>query len=239
MKTVRLIIVFLLFWAQAVFALSPDEVAEKLTTLKIPVTEVRDSGVDGLYEVVVTGGQSLFMTTDGNHLLTGDLFQVTNSGFVNQSEVRRNTWRKELMDGLEESDMLVFAPPTKNLKATVTVFTDIDCGFCRKLHQDIPELNKMGISVRYLAYPRAGLDSHSYDKYVSAFCADDPAKAMTLAKNGGEPKPRVCANPVAAQYELGGEMGVTGTPALIYDDGTMVMGYRGVEALGKDLGVMN
>lgn len=239
MKIVRLIVVFLVFCSQAAFALTPDEVAEKLTTLKIPVTEVRDSGVDGLYEVLVTGGQSLFVTTDGSHLLTGDLFQVTNSGFVNQTEVRRNAWRKDLMDGLKESEMVVFAPPAKDLKATVTVFTDIDCGYCRKLHQDIPQLNKMGIAVRYLAYPRAGLDSHSYEKYVSAWCADDPAKALTLAKNGGEPEPRVCANPVAAQYKLGGEVGVSGTPALVYSDGTIVMGYRGAEALGQDLGVLN
>jgi len=101
----------------------------------------------------------------------------------------------------------------------------------------VPELNRLGIAVRYLAYPRAGIDSNSYDKIVSAWCADDPQKAITLAKLGQEIDHATCDNPVAAQYELGNEIGVTGTPALVYEDGTMVPGYVPAEKLAAQLGI--
>ncbi|MCB1692543.1 MAG: thioredoxin fold domain-containing protein [Pseudomonadales bacterium] len=239
MKTLNILLSFALFWASSALALTPEEIQKKLEALKIPVEEVRGSQVPGMYEVVVNGSQSLFITEDGTHLLTGDLFSIGDQGFVNETEARRSAWRKKIMDEQDPAKMVVFAPPKDKVKATISVFTDIDCGFCRKLHQDIHKLNDMGIAVRYLAYPRAGLKSHSYEKFVSAWCADDPREALTEAKAGKEPKPRTCPNPVASQYELGEEVGVTGTPAIVFEDGTLEMGYRGAEFLAHEVGVLN
>ena len=134
--------------------------------------------------------------------------------------------------------MLVFSPPADRVKATVTVFTDIDCGYCRKLHQEVPELNRLGIAVRYLAYPRAGLGSDSYDKAVSAWCADNPRLALTEAKLGNEIETRTCANPVAGHMNLGAQFGVNGTPAVFYEDGTLQNGYMPALDMAERLGLI-
>ena len=119
---------------------------------------------------------------------------------------------------------MVFAPE-KEVKHTISVFTDIDCGYCRKLHQEMAEYNKHGIKVRYLAYPRAGVGSEAYEKAVSVWCADDRQKAMTAAKTGGELKQKTCDNPVEAQFMLGQQLGISGTPALMLEDGQIFPGY--------------
>ena len=122
-------------------------------------------------------------------------------------------------------------------KTAITVFTDIDCGYCRKLHQEVPELNRLGIEVRYLAYPRAGLESESYDKIVSAWCADDQRLALTRAKTGKKIESRDCKNPVAQHFALGGAVGVTGTPSIIFEDGRLLPGYLPAERLAQQLGI--
>ena len=118
------------------------------------------------------------------------------------------------------------------------MFTDIDCGYCRKLHREIPQLNEMGIEVSYLAYPRAGIGSQSYSKYVSAWCAEDKLGALTLAKNGQEIPAKNCDNPIAAQYELGQQMGISGTPAIVLEDGRLIPGYLNAQKLANALGVL-
>ena len=116
---------------------------------------------------------------------------------------------------------MVIFPAVGETKGVVSVFTDVDCGYCRKLHQEVPKLNQMGIEVRYLAYPRAGVGSRSYQKIVSAWCAADPNKAMTQLKSGMEIPDVSCENPVAAQFDLGQQVGVTGTPAIVLEDGRL------------------
>ncbi|MDZ7683836.1 MAG: disulfide isomerase DsbC N-terminal domain-containing protein [Gammaproteobacteria bacterium] len=141
------------------------EMAADLRGLSLPVTEVRNAELEGFYEVLLDGMQSIFVTRDGRHFFTGDLYRMgAGTGLVNLSEQARQTRRKEMINAVDASDMVVFSPPEENIKATVNVFTDIDCGYCRKLHQEVPELNRLGIVVRYLGYPRAGLQSRSYDK---------------------------------------------------------------------------
>src|SRR5690625_383339 len=105
------------------------------------------------------------------------------------------------------------------------VFTDVDCGYCRRLHQQIEEYTEAGIRVKYMAFPRAGVGSETYDKMVSIWCADDPQRAMTIAKSGQQPAPARCDNPVEEQYRLGKQLGVTGTPSLITPNGEMIPGY--------------
>lgn len=239
MKISPLTALSLLLVSWSALALTEEQIRNRITHIlpEVPVEAVQKSTLPGFYEVTLSGGQVLFMTEDGKHFLTGDLYELTTAGIVNLSEEVRNRHRKDLLDSLDVSDMVVFAPPEDQIKATLTVFTDVDCGYCRKLHKEVPELNRMGIAIHYLAYPRAGIGSHSYDKIVSAWCADDPQKALTLAKLGQEIEQRTCENPVAKQYELGNEMGVTGTPALVYEDGTLIPGYMPADRLAQRLGV--
>lgn len=196
----------------------------------------RPSPMAGLYEVQVKGGPLLYIDADGRHFIAGDLFAVQKSGFVNLAEQGRQKERAELIAAVKPEDMIIFAP--ENPKATIAVFTDVDCGYCRKLHSEVAELNELGIAVHYLAFPRAGLGSPSFRKIASAWCAKDPGAALTSLKNGEEIPENVCAdNPVAAQILLGEKVGVNGTPALVLEDGTLVPGYRPAKELAKLLGI--
>ncbi|XOV90091.1 MAG: DsbC family protein [Pseudomonadota bacterium] len=239
MKMVRLLSLSILLFSSSALALGPEELKARLSALKLPVQTITQSAIPGMFEVRLDGGQSLFVTEDGKHFLTGDLYEASDDGFINLSEESRSEHRREALAALDVKDMVVFSPPSDKVKATVSVFTDIDCGFCRKLHQEVPALNRMGIAVRYLAFPRSGPDTPSYDKIVSAWCADNPQEALTLAKLGQDIEPKTCKNRVAAQYELGNELGVTGTPSLIYEDGTLVPGYLPADQLARRLGVIN
>ncbi len=204
----------------------------------LPITDIRVSKLPGFFEVVVQGGMILYMDGQADFFVAGDLFFVRSSGLVNATELARTDKRRQLLESLDEKDMIVFAPPPEEeLRATITVFTDIDCGYCRKLHQEVPELNDFGIAVRYLAYPRAGVGSASYKKAVSAWCADNPQVALTLAKAGQEISQKTCDNPVTAQYDIGAEFGVSGTPAVIYEDGTLQPGYLPAAELAQRLGI--
>ncbi len=203
----------------------------------LPIESIRTAELPGFVQVNLTGGHMLYVSEDAKYFIAGDLYRVDQTDFVNVSDEERNVSRKALIDSLDEEDMLVFTPGAGKVKATVTVFTDIDCGYCRKLHQEVPELNRLGIAVRYLAYPRAGIDSDSYNKIVSAWCSNDPLDALTKAKRGEAIPTRKCDNPVARQYALGSEVGVTGTPTLIYDNGFMQGGYLPAKRLADRLGI--
>jgi thiol:disulfide interchange protein DsbC len=141
------------------------------------------------------------------------------------------------MSKIDTDDLIIFRANNKT-KAVINVFTDIDCGFCRKLHKEVPSLNALGVEVRYLAFPRAGLDSKSYQKALSAWCSDDPKESLTDYKNGDDKPFLECrTNAVAEQYRLGLELGISGTPAIILEDGSLVPGYRTAEALIKIIGL--
>ncbi|HKI74127.1 MAG TPA: thioredoxin fold domain-containing protein [Pseudomonadales bacterium] len=241
MKRLAIVWACLLIWAPAVFALSPHEVAIALKKSRpdLPIVNIKKSRLPGFYEVSIGEGRTLYVTDDAKHFIMGDLFSVDDKGFTNLSEEDRAVDRKKLMATVADKDTIIFSPPKDKVKATISVFTDVDCPYCRKFHQEVPELNSMGIAVRYLAYPRAGVGSAAYKKMVSAWCSDDPHKALTMEKAGHDVAPRTCPNPVAAEYKLGNEVGVTGTPTLVYEDGTLVPGYLPAKVLAKSLGVLN
>lgn len=219
------------------------EVAEKiLQQLKLgrgdlPYGPVETSPVPGLYKIQVQQGPTLFVSADGSHFVAGEMFSVQPGQFVNLQEQERIEVRARLMADVKTDDMIVFAPEGET-KAVINVFTDVDCGYCRKLHQEMPALHEKGIEVRYLAYPRAGVPSASYDKIATAWCADNPQDALTRLKNR-EPLPiKVCdKNPVAKQFTLGNQMGVRGTPALVLADGRLIPGYRDANELARMLGI--
>ena len=188
----------------------------------------------GLYEVSIQNGQSIYVSRDAKYLIPGDLYEAREEGLVNLGEGRRNTIRRERIAALDEKDMIVFEPEGER-KATVTVFTDVDCPYCRKLHAEIEALNEHGIAVRYLAFPRTGLNTETHAKMISTWCADDRKAMMTSAKRGGDVPSAECDNPIASQYQLGREVGVTGTPALVFEDGTIMPGYVEAETLANYL----
>lgn len=177
--------------------------------------------IEGLYEVTV-GSEILYMATDGQHLIVGNIIDAKTR--ENLTDKKRNGFRAKALNSVAEGEMVVFAPEN-DTKYTVNVFTDVDCGYCAKFHQEVPALNKAGVKVRYLAFPRAGFGSDTFKKMVSVWCAEDKKQAITDAKAQRDVPRKQCDSPVRKEYELGKEMGVTGTPALVLSDGELVPGY--------------
>lgn len=230
-------------WAEDASSAVPQAVAERiLTNLKqarsdFEYSDVKATPIAGLYEVRVMSGPTLYVSEDGKFLIAGDLYGIAADRFVDVQEKARAKERAEIMAKLDRSEEIIFSPKGET-KAYLQVFTDVDCGYCQKLHREVPQLNAMGIEVRYLAYPRAGLDSESYLKIATAWCSDDPQGTLTKMKQGQHVDINVCAdNPVAKQYNLGNRIGVRGTPALVLADGTMLPGYVPAAELAKILGV--
>lgn len=203
----------------------------------LPVKSITKSELAGVYEVTTEAGESLFFSEDGQFFIAGDLYTLKDSKIRNLSEVKREQDRVVKVNAIPDDQKIVF-PAQGETKGKIAIFTDIDCGYCRKLHKEVPALNKMGVEVSYLAYPRAGVNSESYNKYVSAFCAEDKLDALTKAKNGQAIAPKVCANHVTEQFNLGREIGISGTPAIILDSGTLIPGYVSADKIGKALGIM-
>ena len=219
---------------------SPEtRIREKLESLRPPVgvESVTPSPAPGLYEVRAKGGVMLYATPDGKFFVLGDLFTVGAEGLANLSEEQRNRERRELLAAVKDEDQIIF-PAVGETKAAVAVFTDVDCIYCQRLHQEVPALNRAGVEIRYLAYPRAGIGSESYRKIASAWGAPNPQQAITALKNRESIPDNVCpGNPVAQQLELGGRAGVRGTPAIVLEDGSLLPGYLAAASLIERLGL--
>ncbi|USA43633.1 DsbC family protein [Spongiibacter taiwanensis] len=198
----------------------------------VVISQVAPSDVAGIYRVELQNGPEIYVSADGKYFFLGDMYSVTETGFVNLAETRRNGERQKLMAEVKREDMIIFSPEGKP-KGAVYVFTDVDCGYCQKLHKEVPELNAMGIEVRYLAYPRAGLGTPTYKKMESAWCADDRLAAMDALKDRRPIPEKSCDNPIAEEYKLGGEVGVTGTPAIVTTSGQLIPGYMPADRLAK------
>jgi thiol:disulfide interchange protein DsbC len=181
---------------------------------------VSHTPIPGLYELTY-GPDILYMTKDGRYLLDGNMFDLQER--KNLTLPKRKQARADAVNGLGEKNMIVFTP--KEPKYQVTVFTDVECGFCQQLHREINEYNDLGVKVRYVAFPRAGIGSNTYNTMVSVWCADDRQKAITDAKTGRPVTPKQCENPVREQYEMGRQIGVRGTPTIVLEEGDIIPGY--------------
>ena len=197
-------------------------IEEKIRTLapNAKTIAISETPIDGILQVQINS-DIVYVTADGQYLLQGQIMEIDSR--TNITDQAKSGIRVGLLAELKEEEQITYSP--ENPKYDLLVFTDIDCGYCRKLHNQMTEYNKEGIAIHYLAFPRAGVGSNSYDKFVSVWCSADQQSAMTLAKNGSDPEPQKCPNPIADQYELGRELGVTGTPALVTADGTLIPGY--------------
>ena len=201
------------------------------------IGEIRPSSIAGMFEVDIGNGDTVYMTADGTHLISGTAYRIEQGKFVNIADERLKPERAAKLAAVRKEDMVVFSPEGKP-KAYIDVFTDIDCGFCRKLHKEVPELNAMGIEVRYMAFPRAGYPSPSADKLATVWCSADRKTTLTQMKSGANLPVKTCPkNPVEAQYKLGQSLGVNGTPAIFTPDGTLLPGYMPAAELAATLGV--
>lgn len=181
---------------------------------------VVESPIAGTYEVRY-GSIVVYLSGDGRYMLRGELIDL-HSG-RNVTEAARQSVRAEGVGALGEASMIVFAPDA--VKHTVTVFTDVDCPYCARMHAQMADYNRLGIGIRYTAFPRAGEGSSTWEKMVSVWCADDPHAAMTDAKAGIAVAPARCENPVRGHYATGKAIGVTGTPAIVLESGELIPGY--------------
>lgn len=193
---------------------------------------ISETPVPGLYEVDF-GNSFMYITADASYAVRGDIINVQNQ--VNLTERKRSRERLRIVNSIGEDKMIVFSPEKGKKRFTITVFTDIDCGYCRRLHSELDSFLKQGIEVRYMFYPRAGVGSSSYQKAVSVWCADDRQAALTEAKRGGKLEQKTCDNPVSEHMRLAAELGVTGTPLMILDDGTRFPGYTSADRLVRIL----
>ncbi|MCY3541150.1 MAG: thioredoxin fold domain-containing protein [Gammaproteobacteria bacterium] len=207
-----------------------ETVTETVRRLGGKVLSIEETPVENLFLVETPASEFLYITGTGKHFFVGTLYEMRDDAQFpfNLTEKSRNKSRSALLQALDKDESINFAPDTTDgsESAVVYVFTDITCGYCRLLHKDMDDYNRAGIEIRYLAFPRAGVDSPSANFLVSAWCADDPNAAMTLLKNGKEIEQKSCENPVAEHHQLGLKMQVRGTPALILGDGSMIPGYQ-------------
>jgi thiol:disulfide interchange protein DsbC len=221
-----------------------ETIAKRLQTVdkQFGVKTVVPAANTGLYEVELVSGEVIYSTADGQYIFGGTLFEVANGQLKNLTERKTIAKRVQALTAVKSKDMVVFQ--AKNQKAIINVFTDIDCGYCRKLHQEVPKLNELGVTVRYLAYPRAGVYADaskknltaSFKKIKSVWCDENPTEAMTKAKTSGFIKDNLkCDAPIEAQFQLGQQIGVRGTPAIILENGEMLPGYMPAEEIAKRL----
>ena len=196
------------------------------------VTSIKSGPVPGLQEVLL-GATVLYMSDDGKYVFRGDVFDLGTK--ENITDARRMEARVTAFNTLDPASTIDFMPKNGKPHATLFVFTDINCGYCRKFHKEVGKLNDAGIAVRYLAFPREGLQSEAYQKAVTVWCSENRQQALTDAKAGNMPAARQCKNPVATEFRLGQSMGVHGTPAVFSQDGEELGGYVPADALIKML----
>lgn len=228
-------------------ASAEDIVRQAVTGLasKAQIESIRPSPIPGFYQVIASG-QLVYVSADGKYMFTGNLIDLASK--KDMSDLLWADFRKAQLDKLPASDRIVFAPARPRYK--VSVFTDVNCGYCRALHQHVEDFNKAGIALEYIAWPREGVLSTggnptpTYTEMVSVWCAADRKAAFSAAKEGKQPKAASCANPVKSEFDLGVRLGVTGTPTIVAEDGTVLGGYmtpdqllqalqkRGIKPLG-------
>jgi thiol:disulfide interchange protein DsbC len=203
---------------------------------EVKAEDVKPSPIPGVWEVPM-GADVAYVSGDGKYIIAGDLYEIDTR--TNITEKGRASARAKLLGKLDERDMIVFAPAAAAAKHTITVFTDVECGYCRKLHSQIDQLTKLGVRVRYAAYPRSGPGTDDWRKMEAVWCSKDRQSAITQAKKGEAVKTENCgATPVGKQFQLGEDLGVRGTPAIFTKTGQYIGGYLPPADLVKELDEM-
>ena len=227
MKFNRCLIMFFLAFSLDGIA-NETEIVTKINQVLpagMSVKGIKQSQVDGLFVVDIGDLQPIYASKDGNFFLYGEMYAIKNGELLNTTKQEISLNRRAILDSeLSEKDFITFAATDE--KHVITVFTDVDCGYCRKFHGEIEDYNGQGITVNYVAFPRSGLESDSYNKIVSAWCSSDPKGTLTALKEGRDPALKLCQDhPVEDHYLLGQRIGITGTPAIISSSGDLLPGY--------------
>ncbi len=199
--------------------------------LNAPVAGIVPGPIPGLYTVKMKGGRVLYASEDGQYFIQGRIHQFNDGKMVNLTAEQERAGISKAIDDVPSDEMIRFVADSP--QAEVTVFTDTSCPFCHKLHEHIDELYEAGVTVRYLAYPRQGLKSDAYQTMVSVWCSEDRQEALSDAIDDDDVDAEDCSNPVKDQFRLGQLIGVKGTPTIIFQDGSLISGYRTPEIIIK------
>ncbi len=215
----------ILLLAFSLAAVAQDDystIEERIRSLAPNATSIAisETPIDGILQVQING-DIIYTSADGKYMFQGRIIDLDTREDL--TEAAKAGLRKQLMGDIDPSGQITFSPEDPVYE--LIVFTDIDCGYCRKLHSQVDEYNKQGIAIHYMSFPRAGVGSRSWEKAVAVWCSSDQQSALTQAKLGDELEPEQCDNPVAQQYQLGIDLGVTGTPALLTPSGQLIPGY--------------
>jgi thiol:disulfide interchange protein DsbC len=211
--------------------LTPEELATRLNGIE--AADISESPVPGMYQVAV-GANVAYVTKDGRYIIRGDIYDAETS--ANVSEETRAKARISMLESVDPASMIVFKPADGNVKHKITIFTDIDCGYCRQFHREIDKVTALGIEVHYLFFPRTGPNTESWTKADQVWCAQNHNTALTRAKLGGEiPEVEACNTPIESHYALGQRIGVRGTPAIFSEAGELIGGYLPPAQLAKVL----
>ncbi len=193
---------------------------------------VQATPVGGLYEARF-GTSVLYISADGRYLIDGNLLDMEQR--KNLTEVTIERARVEILGQLDEAEMVLYLP--QETRRTLTIFTDIDCPYCVRLHEERKALLDAGVKLRYLLYPRAGINSPSWDKAVNVWCSENRAEALTDAKAGVELESKSCETPILSHIRLASTFGLKGTPHIVVDNGEVIGGYMPAQKLIERLGL--
>ena len=221
-----------IFWT--IFVSSDEQTIrssiEKILPKGSQIESIEKSSITGLYAVYYGDLEPIYVSEDGNFFVYGNIFKINEDSIVNITDIDIAQRRSLILSNLVSSELISFK--SKNEEYVVTVFTDVDCGYCRKLHKQIKEYNKLGITINYAAFPRSGLGSNAFMKMVSAWCSENMKSSLTRLKNDKEVPANFCDNqPVSQHYAIGNKLGVSGTPAIFSSDGRLFPGYLSPEEL--------
>lgn len=194
----------------------------------VEITNVSKSPLEGLYQVV-SGSQVVYMTKDARYMIDGDFVDLSNKR--NFTEEAKSGIRLDKINALGEDNMLIYTP--EKVKHTVTVVTDIDCPYCRRLHDEMDEYMELGVRVRYIFMPLKG--KKDFNTTVSVWCSEDKNLSLDIAKAGGTIESKTCDNPITDHMALSRNLGVRGTPAIIMEDGSLLPGYVPIKKLIVEL----
>jgi thiol:disulfide interchange protein DsbC len=231
MKVFNFIFILISF---SVFVSSDKELIstklENILPADAVIESIEPSVFDGIYKVYYGDLQPIYVSQDGNFFIYGDMYQINSNRIINITNEETKSRRVDLLSSIPSNELIIFK--SKNEISAITVFTDVDCGYCRKLHSQISEYNKVGITVKYAAFPRSGIGTQTFTRMVGAWCADDPKKVITDLKNDKKLNLDFCDDqPIAKHYVIGQKLGISGTPAIITPDGELIPGYVSPEEL--------
>ena len=219
--------IFLLFSFSSFGFSNKDDIEKKITSILPPgskIESIQPSEIPNLYKVFYGDVQPIYVSSNGSFFIYGEMFKIEQNKIINLTNNEIENQRSQIINSISESEFISF--PSENEIFSILIFTDVDCTYCRKLHEQIDDYNNIGISINYLAFPRSGIGTKSFSKMVSAWCSDNPKQTLTKLKKGRDLKLAFCdTQPVAKHYTIGQKLGISGTPAIVTKSGELLPGY--------------